>query len=258
LPVLTLRLQRTRLIPLAAIAAALLVGHATPAQAKVRSSVTGQLLNVAGGRGSDRIAVTCTGGLAKVNGKNPSTGEVACGKVSEIDVSAGAGNDRVNLAGVGSDSGFGQRDLPGGFGHGTGCGVQLGDGNDSYVGGKSCFNLVLAGRGNDRVTGGNLRDELQGGAGDDSMAGGAGRDVLLGNGGNDKLNGGADDDLLSGNAGDDTLIGGPGNDLLGGGAGMDRLAGGPGDDQLIGGPGKDTLNGGPGNNTLVQDSPTKK
>jgi Ca2+-binding RTX toxin-like protein len=246
-----------RLALLAVIAAALLV-PAAPAHAKVRSSVTGQLLNVAGGRGSDRIGVTCSSGLVKVNGKNPSTGEVACAKVSEVDVSAGAGNDRVDLSGVGSGTGFGQRDLPGGFGHGTGCGVQLGDGNDTYIGGKSCFNLVLAGRGDDRVSGGDLRDDLQGGAGNDTLAGGGGRDVLIGNAGNDKLNGGADDDLLSGNAGNDVLIGGAGNDLLGGGSGMDHLSGGPGDDTLIGGKGKDVLNGGPGNNTLVQDSPNRK
>ena len=247
-----------RLSLLAAIAAVLLAGGAAPAQAKVRSSVRGGLLSVAGGHGSDRIAVACTGtGLVKVNGKNPGTGAVSCSQVSEVDVSSGRGNDRVSLVGVGSGNGFAQRDLPGGFGHGTGCGVQLGSGNDRYTGGKSCFNLALAGRGSDRVSGGSLRDELEGGADNDSLAGGAGRDVLVGNGGNDKLSGGADDDLLSGNSGDDVLIGGAGADFLGGGNGMDHLFGGSGDDQLIGGKGKDVLNGGPGNNTLVQDSPTK-
>ena len=244
---------------LAAIAAALLAGGATPAQAKVRSSVHGELLSVAGGHGSDRIVVVCnSAGLVKVNGKNPGTGPVGCAKVSEVDVSSGPGNDRVSLVGVGSGNGFGQRDLPGGFGHGTGCGVQLGSGNDHYAGGKSCFNLVLAGRGSDRLSGGGLRDELEGGADNDSLAGGAGRDVLVGNAGSDKLSGGADDDLLSGNSGDDVLIGGAGADLLGGGRGMDHLFGGPGDDQLIGGKDKDVLNGGPGNNTLVQDSPAKR
>jgi Ca2+-binding RTX toxin-like protein len=205
-----------------ALAALLLVGSAGVAQAKVRSSVSGSLLAVTGGKGS------------------------------------GAGNDRVDLSNVGPPSGFAQRDLPGGFGHGTGAAADLGDGSDRYIGGASAFNLVLAGAGNDHLTGGRLRDSLQGGSGDDIVTAGAGRDILLGNSGNDKLNGGADDDLLSGNAGDDVLIGGPGTDLLGGGAGMDRLFGGPGADRLIGGAGKDSLKGGPGNNTLVQDSPTKK
>jgi Ca2+-binding RTX toxin-like protein len=242
----------------AAIAAALLAGQAAVAQAKVSTAVSGSLLMVTGGKGSDHIKVVCTGGLVKVNGKDPRGGAVACSKISEVDAVTGTGNDRVDLSGVGPDNGFGQRDLPGGFGHGTGAAAYLGRGSDRYTGGQSAFNLVLAGPGNDRMTGGRFRDSLQGGSGDDSASGGAGRDILLGNSGNDKLNGGADDDLLSGNAGDDVLIGGAGTDLLGGGAGMDRLFGGPGPDQLIGGPGKDWLNGGPGHNTLIQDSPAKK
>ena len=241
----------------AAVAAALLVVPVM-AQAKVSASLSGSLLTVTGGKGSDHIAVVCRNGTVKVNGKDPRTGAIACSKVSEVDAVTGSGNDRVDFSGVGPDSGFGQRDLPGGFGHGTGAAADLGRGNDRYIGGASAFNLVLAGPGDDRMTGGRFRDSLQGGSGDDTATAGAGRDILLGNSGNDKLNGGADDDLLSGNAGDDLLIGAAGADLLGGGAGMDRLLGGPGPDQLIGGPGKDRLNGGPGNNTLVQDSPAKK
>lgn len=241
---------------LAACGAALLLVPGV-AGAKVRASLNGSLLTVSGGKGSDRIVVVCRNGLVKVNGKDPRTGAIACSKVSEVDVVAGSGNDRVDLSGVGPDNGFGQRNLPGGFGHGTGAAADLGRGNDRHVGGASAFNLVLAGEGDDRMTGGRFRDSLQGGSGNDSAAAGAGRDVLLGNSGNDKLNGGADDDLLSGNAGDDRLIGAAGADLIGGGAGRDRLFGGPGPDQLIGGADKDRLNGGSGNNTLVQDFPKK-
>jgi Ca2+-binding RTX toxin-like protein len=240
----------------AAIAAVVLLAPGA-AQAKVSASLNGSLLTVTGGKGSDHIAVACRNGAVEVNGKDPRTGAIACSKVSEVDAVAGGGNDRVDFSGVEPDTGFGQRDLPGGFGHGTGAAADLGPGNDRYIGGASAFNLVLAGPGDDRMTGGRFRDSLQGGSGDDTAAAGAGRDILLGNSGNDKLNGGADDDLLSGNAGDDLLIGAAGADLLGGGAGMDRLFGGPGPDQLIGGQGKDRLNGGPGNNTLVQDSPKK-
>jgi len=247
----------TRVALPAALIAALLVGPAT-SHAKVRAQVSGQLLTITGGKGADRASVVCQEGFVVVNGKNPRTGAVACSRISEVDALMGGGNDRVDLSGVGADAGFGQRDLPGGFGHGTGAAGDLGTGNDRFIGGPSAFNLVLAGPGEDNVTGGRLRDQLQGGTGDDRETGGAGRDVLLGNSGNDKLNGGSDDDLLSGNGGDDLLTGGAGADLLGGGAGMDRLFGGPGPDELIGGPGRDRLNGGPGNNTLVQDSPTKK
>jgi Ca2+-binding RTX toxin-like protein len=240
----------------AAIAAALLVGPGI-AQAKVRASLGGSLLTVTGGKGSDRVAVVCRNGLVKISGKNPRNGPLACSRVSEVDAVMGSGDDRVDLSEVGPDNGFGQRDLPGGFGHGTGAAADLGTGDDRYLGGLSAFNLVLGGPGNDHMRGGRLRDSLQGGAGDDRSSGGRGRDILVGNAGSDKLNGGADDDLLSGNAGNDVLIGGAGPDLLGGGAGMDHLVGGPGPDQLIGGAGKDSLKGGPGNNTLVQDSPAK-
>jgi Ca2+-binding RTX toxin-like protein len=246
-----------RLVLLAALGGALIAVPAV-AHAKVRSSVSGELLKVAGGRGSDRITVSCgPASLVQVNAKNPRTGPVACSHVSEVDVSSAAGGDRIDLSAVGSATGFGQRDLPGGFGHGTGCGALLGSDNDRYAGGGSCFNLVLAGRGNDQVTGGQLRDSINGGSGNDRMTGRGGKDVLIANSGGDKLSGGADDDLLSGNSGDDLLLGGPGADLLGGGMGMDHLFGGSGPDQLIGGPGKDRLNGGPGNNTLVQDASKK-
>jgi Ca2+-binding RTX toxin-like protein len=215
--------------------------------------VSGQLLTVTGGKGADRVTVVCSAlGQVKVNGKDPRTGAVACAHVSEVDALMSAGNDRVNLAGVGADAGFGQRDLPG-FGHGTGAAGDLGSGNDRYVGGQSAFNLVLAGPGADNVTGGPVRDQLQGGSGSDRLAAGGGRDVLLGKSGNDKLIGGIDDDLLAGNGGNDLLMGGAGADWLGGGAGRDRLSGGPGPDHLVGGPGRDRLKGGAGNNTLAQD-----
>jgi Ca2+-binding RTX toxin-like protein len=249
--------SRLALLALPTLATALLIAPGA-AQAKVSASLRGELLTVTGGKGSDRVSVTCTGGLVKVNSKDPRTGAVACSLVSEVDTVMGPGNDRVDVSGVGPDRGFGQRDLPGGFGHGTGAGADLGPGDDTFVGGASAFNLVLAGDGDDHLTGGVLRDNLQGGGGNDTIGAGAGRDVLLGNSGADKLSAGPDDDLVSGNSGDDLLTGGAGADLLGGGRGMDRLLGGPGPDQLIGGPGKDKLSGGPGNNTLVQDSPTKK
>jgi Ca2+-binding RTX toxin-like protein len=250
--------RRLRLLLPAALLAAAIAVPAGTADAKVRSTVSGSLLVVSGGKAADRVKVVCTAaGLVKVSGKNPRTGATPCSRISEVDALTGDGNDRVDLSGVGSAHGFGQRDLPGGFGHGTGCGVALGGGNDRYGGGGTCFNLVLGGRGDDRLTGGALRDQVTGGSGNDGVTTGAGRDILVGNSGNDKLNSGPDDDLLSGNTGNDILRGAAGADLLGGGPGIDRLFGGPGADELIGGPGKDRLSGGPGNNTLVQDAPSK-
>jgi serralysin len=239
----------------AAIAAGLLLLPGV-AEAKVRSSLSGQILTVRGGKKPDRVAVVCDQGTVKVNGKDPGTGAIGCSKVSEVDAVVGAGNDRVNLSGVGSAAGFGQRELPG-FGTGTGAAAELGPGSDLMIGADSAFNLAIGGEGDDRLLGGGFRDDLEGGAGNDRAQGGDGRDVILGNGGADNLNGGPGDDLISCNSGDDHLAGGLGADLLGGGLGKDILRGGDGDDELIGGPQKDRLNGGAGNNTLVQDFPKK-
>jgi Ca2+-binding RTX toxin-like protein len=247
-----------RLILSVAIAAAAVALPAAVAHAKVRATVSGDLLTVRGGKKSDRVKVVCSANLVKVNGKNPRTGPVPCAQISEVDALTGDGGDRVDLSGVGSARGFGQRELPAGFGRGTGCAGALGSGDDRYIGGGSCFNLILAGRDDDRARGGALRDQITGGSGEDAVTSLAGRDILIGNAGDDKLSAGADDDLLSGNSGNDLLNAAAGTDLLGGGPGMDRLFGGPGPDQLIGGPAKDRLNGGPGNNTLVQDQPAKK
>jgi Ca2+-binding RTX toxin-like protein len=236
------------------IAAAVFLLGPTVAQGKVRTTVRGPLLTVKGGKKNDRAAVACSGGLVKVNGRDPRGGAISCSLISEVDALMGPGNDRVNLSGVGTATGFGQRDLEG-FGTGTGAAAQLGRGNDRYVGGASAFNLVLGGRGSDRLIGGALRDDLEGGADRDKINGRDGRDVLLGNAGADVIGGGAGDDLLSGNAGDDLLNGGDGNDLIGGGLGMDRLLGGAGNDRLIGGPQKDRLDGGSGTNELIQNSP---
>lgn len=74
-------------------------------------------------------------------------------------------------------------------------------------------NFILGG--NDRVTGTNFSD------------------VLQGLGGNDRLIGGAGGDQLEGGAGRDVLLGGAGNDLLFGGAGNDQLTGGAGADSFM-------------------------
>ena len=90
---------------------------------------------------------------------------------------------------------------------------------------------LIAGSGDDTVTGNAASNRLEGRAGNDRLTGNAGNDVLIG---------GAGDDVLIGNAGDDTLRGGGGADRLWGGGGDDRLAGGAGADRVAGGAGRDT------------------
>ena len=91
---------------------------------------------------------------------------------------------------------------------------------------------VIGSAHDDRITGDDAANRLEGLAGDDTLAGGAGGDRLTGDDGDDFLIGNADADRLGGGAGDDTLWGGRGDDLL---------AGGPGADRLVGGAGRDTL-----------------
>ena len=64
---------------------------------------------------------------------------------------------------------------------------------------------VIAGSGNDTITGSTYNDVL---------SGGAGNDIINGGDGNDSINGGAGADTLTGGSGNDTLTGGDGNDLF--------------------------------------------
>ena len=63
-----------------------------------------------------------------------------------------------------------------------------------------------------------------------NVVAGAGNDTITGNGGNNTLTGGLGDNILIGAAGDDTLVGGTGNDTLNGQSGHDTLTGGVGAD----------------------------
>lgn len=162
--------------------------------------------------------------------------------------------------------------------------VDLGSGNDSYIGGGFT----------DQVSGGTGRDDLAGGAGDDrfyvvdndgndDIDGGSGIDIydaslavlsvnvnlttglarsggttddltsierVWGGAARDSLTGDALANMLSGNSGNDTLNGNAGNDRLIGGIGADSLSGGDGNDRLQGSEGRDVLNGGAGNDVV--------
>ena len=75
--------------------------------------------------------------------------------------------------------------------------------------------------GNDKLTGTDAAENINGLSGDDS---------LYGMGGGDTLDGGRRDDMLYGGMGDDTLDGGDGDDTLEGGYGADMLTVGDDDD----------------------------
>jgi Ca2+-binding RTX toxin-like protein len=93
--------------------------------------------------------------------------------------------------------------------------------------------MILAGAGDDVITGTTGADNIFGEAGNDTLNGGLGADTLTGGDGNDALNGGDGNDILSGNLGNDSFSGGAGDDifLIGGtGDGVDTFDGGAGYD----------------------------
>lgn len=107
-----------------------------------------------------------------LNGGHPTSFRAAA--VRRIEVSAGVGDDRVNV------------DLP--EFRGT-ISVSGGDGNDSLsvFGGTRAY--IYGGRGNDTLSGGDGDDALSGGSGNDVITGGRGRDTMRGGNGDDSLYG---------------------------------------------------------------------
>ena len=73
-------------------------------------------------------------------------------------------------------------------------------------------------------------------------------------GGNDRLTGSQFNDTLDGGAGNDRLLGDIGDDSIAGGPGCDRIRGGAGDDVVMGGAGRDWLSGGTGHDAFVFDT----
>ena len=160
--------------------------------------------------GRDVIVVRQAHGQLRVRGESIDVNgslvrSVAVSDVSQIAISAGAGNDVVNLKGVR-----------------VAASVDAGAGNDRVFGGAS-DDSILGGAGDDRLFGARGNDDISGGADDDIIRGGRGNDHLLGEDG---------DDRISGQLGDDDCDGGAGDDRVAGGRGMDVSRGGGGDDHV--------------------------
>ncbi len=163
--------------------------------------------------------------------------------------------------------------------------IVAGDGNDTVDLTSGNANnpvtypmRIIAGGGDDTVTGGLGADTVEGGAGNDEIFSGGGNDVVDAGAGDDYVFAGADlatydqptldagffdrdtivggegDDTLSGGLDENVIEGGPGNDLLNGSGSRDTLRGGEGDDLLRGFGNRDLLVGGEGNDTLEGDA----
>jgi hemolysin type calcium-binding protein/PASTA domain-containing protein len=132
---------------------------------------------------SDAITVTCSGGMAKVNGADPEGDPARCAQVETVEITGGPGPNSIDLAGVTAAA---------------------------YSGAESV--AVFGDDGADTITGSPLRDELQGDAADDTLRGNAGNDGLSGGEGSDRVFGGAGDDTISALFGNDVLDGQAGSD----------------------------------------------
>jgi Ca2+-binding RTX toxin-like protein len=172
-----------------------------------------------------------------VNGKLTST------TAQTITIYAGRGDDTIQIN-LGEDPRYAGKIF-----------VIHGGGGNDWITGAISAERIIAGDGNDTVSGSGGRDTIYGEGGDDSLRGGGssdlldggdGRDTLRGDAGNDNISGGGDTDRLRGSLGDDTLRGGASKDFIGGEDGKDWLEGDGGADVLAGGNGNDYVNGGPG------------
>lgn len=207
------------------------------------------------------------------------------------DALTGSGGNDTLLAGAADDylnGGAGDDLLNGGTGRDTvvyvgaaGVRVDLGDGDVQDTGGAGRDQLVgieniVAGSGDDTLTGSSDDNVMNGGGGADSLTGGLGNDTLFGEDGADVLLGGLGEDYLYGGGGNDTLDGGGGRDTVsyagasavrvdlsvganqitvGSGSdrliGVENLVGSAGNDTLTGSSGENVINGGAGNDSIV-------
>jgi len=170
--------------------------------AGISATMAGGMLRVTGTSAGEGIYVEQSAGYVKVrrplkNGDLKTVYAVKWGKVNSIWVSAGAGNDYVDLRKV-----------------------------YDFI----CF--VDAGKDNDRVYGSDCADEIYGKQGNDEVHAFDGNDRIEGGDGNDTLLGQNDDDYIVGGAGVDKMTGGSGNDEIFArdSSILDYISGGPGDD----------------------------
>jgi len=123
-------------------------------------------------------------------------------------------------------------------------------GSDTYIGGGGYDSLTYEGRTeNLSLSPDGVADDGAPGECDDigtdvmSIVAGHGDDTMTGTGARNVFGGGAGNDVLDGAGGDDHLVGAGGDDRLTGGDGQDLLGGEDGDDMLVGGPGVDRFYG---------------
>ena len=262
------------------------LGLPTASAGEISIGVTDHVLTVVGTTEDDAVAVSCAGGTVTVDDVEPVGGPEACSDLREIRIRMDAGNDRVNLTGIGR-SAFSSIDLV----------LVAGDAGDDTLIGSSFADALSGGGGQDSLRGGDGTDRLEPGSGWNEVIGGDGRDLatfsgdgtwsvrngtversqpvdedtsirsveivkVVGGSEQDVLTGGdfsgitkffgqGGNDLMTSGSNGDLMVGGSGNDWIDTADGNDTLLGGPGDDVLRGGNGNDDMDGGPGSDSCL-------
>ncbi|MBS0126699.1 putative Ig domain-containing protein [Thetidibacter halocola] len=180
--------------------------------------------------------------------------------VELIHLYTGAGDDRLDVRGIATNSGtFGTSNhFEAGAGDDTFATDLMALGDGSFVGGTGLDRLILDWRDatstvlynsnsngvyyNTAVTGYGFVNQyftgvemftLLGGSAADTLNGAALDDVLSGGGGNDRLNAGDGADSVAGGTGNDTILLGAGDDTANGGVGNDTITGSGGADRNV-------------------------
>jgi Ca2+-binding RTX toxin-like protein len=264
--------RRLIVLAVAAIVAALVPAVGGTAHVGAASPV----LDLYGSDEDDRIEITCVSGEVLVTGATPAPGATPCHDVRRIQVRASAGDDVIDLGGVGPES----------FDQLRSTALRAGPGDDRVVGSWRPDG-VIGGNGVETVLGRDGVDRFDAGVGSATFRGGAGKDVVRVHGSgrwtidDDRISrltgsrtrveiwsvrvvgwaGGRRPDVvdarrfhgsasLFGSVGQDLIRGGRGPDWISGGSSPDVIFGGPGADEIIGLYGEDRLMGGPGNDEL--------
>lgn len=185
------------------------------------------------------------------------------GGTDTIDLSFSDTNDTIRL-GTGSFSDI--LGLTGNVGIAQGTIIEnviAGSGNDTVTG-NGADNTIRGRNGNDSITAYDGEDSLFGDQGNDTIRGGDGEDYIRGGNGKDTIYGGSQADTIYGDAGNDTVNGGNGADVtyLGSGSdvytdtkqndsnGKDIVHGGDGGDSIEAGGGDDLVKGNAGNDYI--------
>ncbi len=269
-------------------------GTADTVQSSISYTLGSGTTSGSNGFGIENLTLT---GSGSINGTGNAKDNRIIGNSGKNILKGGDGNDTID-GGAGNDTidgGFGFDSLNGGSGVDTvdyrfysgvlvanlATGVVSFPGNSVLTDTVTNIENLLAGAGNDDLTGSSLNNLLDGGAGNDTLNGGLGNDTLNGGTGIDKMDGGDGNDIyIVDNASD--FVGEQFNDAIGGtadtvqssvsytlgsgttsgsnGFGIENLTltgsgsingtGNTKDNRIIGNSGKNILQGGDGNDTI--------